>query len=91
MITVYYRSNHLNSHRSVQQLRVDGWNIETSEEMSIHVIGSSNVVNSSSIVEQVVRLIGQEVAVNHRRQSQVVHNRVWQKKKTNNGHGLHDI
>lgn len=70
---VSHRTKKLNSHRGVNQMRVDRWDVESGEEVTVHVVDSSQVVDVCGVVEQVVRLIGQEITINHRRQNQVVH------------------
>lgn len=67
------RSDGLNSHFGVHQGGVDCRNIYTSEDVSVHVVDSSDVVDVSHIVEQVVRLIRQEVTVDNRRQEEVLY------------------
>lgn len=57
-------------------MRVDGRNIKASEDVSVHIIDSSNVVNVCRIVKQVVRLIWHEVTIDHGRQGQVEYKRV---------------
>ena len=69
-------SHDLNSHVGGHQGSVDWRNIYSGEEVSIHVVHSTDVVNVSGVVEQVARVIRQEVAIDHGRQEQVFYDGV---------------
>ena len=49
---------------------VEGGHIYTSEEVTIHVIGTNNVIHLCSVSKQVARLVRQEVAIDDRRENQ---------------------
>ena len=53
---------------------VEGGHIYTSEEVTIHVIGTNNVIHLCGVYKQVARLVRQEVAIDDRRENQVVDN-----------------
>ena len=60
-------------HRGVMQGLVDRRNINTTEEVTIHVVGPTNVVYIGSVVEQVGWIIREEVSVYHCCEGHVVH------------------
>ena len=53
---------------------VEGGHIYTSEEVTIHVIGTNNVIHLCSVYKQVGRLVRQEVAIDDRRENQFLDN-----------------
>ena len=53
---------------------VEGGHIYTSEEVAIHIVGTGNVVHLCCVSKQVARLVRQEVAIDDRRENQVVDN-----------------
>lgn len=60
-------------HRSLLILVTKGRNVLCGEEVSVHIINACEVVNVSSVVEQIARLIREEVSINNRRQKQIFH------------------
>lgn len=63
------------SHRCALNRLIDGWHIQAGEDMAVHIIGSGDVVNLGGIVEQIGRLVRQEITVNDRRKDQILDNR----------------
>ena len=64
-------------HRSLLILVTKRGNVLWGEEVSVHAVNPCEVVNVSSVVEQVAGLIREEVSINHRRQKKVFHSRIW--------------
>ena len=58
-------------------MAVDGGHVQSREEVSVHIIHASDVVNISSVVEQVSGLIWDKVSVDGGCQDQVPHHRGW--------------
>lgn len=65
------------SHRCSRKRPVDGWHIQTGEDVAVHVVGTNNVVNLGSIDKQVARLIRQEVSINDRCKYKVFDHGGW--------------
>lgn len=65
-------------HGCFYQVGVNWRHVHSGKEVSIHVVDSCNVVYVCCVVEQVLRLIWQEVAVDHRGQDQIEYNGIWE-------------
>lgn len=61
-------------HRGGHQCVVDRGDVKGGKDVAIHVVDSSDVVNVSSIPEKGFRLIGEEVTIDDRGESQIVYN-----------------
>ena len=65
------------SHRSVLIFVAKGGNVFWGEEVTVHVINPRKEVYVGGVLEQVAGLIREEVAIDNRRQKQVLHTRIW--------------